>query len=234
VNGPTIDLSRPMKDLRKGLNDLQRQQVPFATALALTRIAQNVAAAETAALPEVFDSPTPFTKKAFSIKAATKRAPTATVFARDAQAKYLLPHDKGGVQVLGTKRGILNPKGVRLNSYGNIPKGKLASLKADKAVFFGPVTFKSSGTINGVWRRSDRGKQRGAGGRSRTGNVGTKGSTVAKGIKDRTGLTLLVRFSDPAPITPSLDYEARARKVVDATYRSAFAAALDQAMASAR
>lgn len=207
MSRPSIDLRPALAQLRRDFNHFQRQQVPFASALALTRIAQQVQAAETAALETVFDRPTPFTRKAFVVKPARKSAPTATVLARDIQSKYLEPSEVGGRQVLGAKRAILAPRGVGLNSYGNLPRTKLATLKAKPTVFVGQVRAKK-GARSGVWQR------------------------VGKGRNEK--LKLLIEFADPAPIQPVFGFLPRARSVVERVYVREFEAAMAQAMASAR
>jgi hypothetical protein len=203
-----LDMQQALRELSKDFNHFQRQQIPFINALALTRIAQNVEAAQTAALPNVFNNPTPFTRKGVAIIPARKSAPTATVYIRDIQAQYLLPHQQGGRQVLGSKRGILAPRNVGLNAYGNLPRSKLATLKAKPTVFTGRVKTKSGRQMSGVWQRTGKGK--------------------------REKLRLLIQFTDPASITPSFGYYVRAERVINATYRSAFEAATNQALATAR
>ena len=58
----SIDVRADIKGAVKYLNRVQRKQVPFATALALTRTAQDVAKAETAQISKKLDRPTPFTQ----------------------------------------------------------------------------------------------------------------------------------------------------------------------------
>ncbi len=233
-----VDTRQALRQLNRDLNYFQRQQLPFARAMALTNTAWAVQRAETDALDVVFDKPTPFTRKAFSVKRATKSAPVATVFAKDIQAGYLAPSETGGHQVLGNKRAILAPAAVKLNTYGNIPKAKLAALKAQPNVFIGAVAFKSTGKISGVWQRPPRGTQRGKRGRQ-SGKYGTKESTAhksnaAQGIRERTGLKLLIRFADPAPIEPSFEFVARAKPVIERTYPLELDIALTKALATAR
>jgi hypothetical protein len=112
------------------------------------------------------------------------------------------------------------PARSALNQYGNIPRGKLAALKADPNVFFGPVRLKDGQTINGVWERNEveRGARRGKLGR-RSGEYGTKGShnvkhNQAMGVTSLTTLKLLVRFTDPVAVKSRLPYQATAMQVV--------------------
>lgn len=203
-----FDIAPALKELRRDFGDFQRQQVPFASALALTRIAQNVQAAEVANMDEKLDHPTPFTKKGVAIIPAKKNNLTASVYVRDIQAAYLMPVETGGHQVLGGKRAILAPRGVKLNAYGNLPRGKLATLKAGPSTFVGKVTTKNGHQVGGVWKRTGSGAQ-------------------AK-------LKLLIEFADPAPIKAKLGYAERAKQVIEATYRPAFEEAMAKAMSTAR
>ncbi len=51
-----IDVRLDVKELTKSLNDLQRKQIPFATAQALTRTAQDVQKAEVVNVQRVFEN----------------------------------------------------------------------------------------------------------------------------------------------------------------------------------
>jgi len=62
------------------------KQLPFATALTLTRLAKDSADAVVAQLPKSFDRPTPFTLKAVSFSPASKSVPKASVYFKDSNA----------------------------------------------------------------------------------------------------------------------------------------------------
>lgn len=207
--GVRIDMRRALQQQTRRFNDFQRRQVPFAASLALNSLATMVQVAETEALSDVFDNPTPFTRRAFGVRRASKHNLTAIVFAKDIQATYLLPWETGGRQVLGSKRAILTPKGARVNQYGNLPKGRLATLKAKSNVFIGAVKTKKGATINGVWQRP----------------------TNRKG---QSALKLLIRFSDPAPVPARLHYGDRALEIVRANWRNEFSKAMTIATSTAR
>ncbi len=221
-----ISVRADVKELSKRLDSLAYEQLPFATALAVTGLARRVQEAETKGLAATFDRPTPFTMRAFGVKPARKADPTATVFARDIQAAYLEPYEFGGKQVLGSKRAILNPKDIALNVYGNIPRGQLKRLKGRSDVFIGSVKFKSGATISGVWQRPARGARR-HGGRGTKGNV----SNIAGA---NTGLKLLIRFTDPVEVHQRLHYFERAQQIVDRWFNAEFSAGMRKALATAR
>ena len=135
----------------RGLDERFRRQVPFATAKALTDTAKDVQRDLTAALPRVFDRPTPFTLRAIGITPANKATLTSRVFIRDIQRGYLELEVAGGVRT-PKKRALVLPAGLDRNAYGNIPRGKIKSLLARKDVFSGSVRG-----VGGVWQRTKQG-----------------------------------------------------------------------------
>jgi hypothetical protein len=207
--GVRINMRAALQQQTRRYTDFQRRQVPFAISLMLNSLAGMVRDAETEALSDVFDNPTPFTRRAFGVRSATKHNLTAYVFAKDIQAQYLEPWETGGRQVLGSKRAILTPKGARVNQYGNLPKGRLATLKAQSNVFIGAVKTKKGETINGVWRRPAR----------RNG---------------KSTLKLMIRFSDPAPVPARLHFADRALDIVRRNGEAEWDKAMAVALATAR
>jgi hypothetical protein len=204
--------------LHRAMIDLRAKQVPFAMSLALNDLAKGVRGVEIDELDATFDSPTPFTENAYRIEVATKARPIAIVAAKDIQAEYLEPYVVGGPRSLGNKRGMLAPRNVALNKYGNLTRGKIASLRGKPNVFIGPVKTRSGKVINGVWQRPGRGARR-------DGSSGTKG---------RTGLKLLIQFEDTTEAPKRLPFEQVARQYIDRNARPAFEAALRRAIATAR
>jgi hypothetical protein len=219
-----INVSYDMRQLTKGLRNVERQ-IPFATALALTKTAQKVAEAEKASWTKEIDKPTPFTLAGIGVKAAKKTNLTASVFVKDKQARYLKPMLDGGLQVV-TKKAVLIAVNTGNNAYGNIPKGKLAALKGRKDVFVGLVKFKSGKEIYGVWQRGERGRRR-------HGHYVTKGRVYDIG-GDKTTLKLLIELFNPRPVTKRLDWRERAKSVVAKELPRQFEAALNEAIATAK
>lgn len=138
-------------EMRRLLTDLERRQLPFATARALTLTARDAAGDVTREIGSAFDRPTPFTQRAVAVKAATKASQEAEVFVRPLQARYLALQERGGVRA-PKKVALVNPVGVRLNQYGNIPNKALARLKARRDVYVGKI-----GKVAGVWQRPKKG-----------------------------------------------------------------------------
>lgn len=142
-----ISVESNINQVRNQLNKIQRQQLPYAAAVALTRTAQDIQRAEAAQLPRKLDNPTPFTMRAFAIKTASKRNLQAEVFIKTAQAEYLQWAISGGRRQ-AARRGTGVPVGARLNKHGNIP-GRRKGLVKGKKQFAGTING-----VSGVWQRS--------------------------------------------------------------------------------
>jgi len=210
-----LGIKADLKPLQRAMINLGAKQVPFAMSLALNNLAKGVQAEERAAVDQTFKSPTPFTVNAFRIEVATKSRPIAVVAAKDIQAEYLEPYVVGGNRSLGTKRGMLAPRGVNTNQYGNLTKGTLQRLKGKPGVFVGPITTRAGKTINGVWQRPVAKRGRGA-------------------VQAKSGLKLLIQFEDTTPVQKHLPFEQRARAYVSRHAAAEFNAALQRALATAR
>lgn len=78
---------------------------------------------------------------------ARKNNLRAKVYVRDIAAEYLEPFEFGGEHKLNS-RALLNPKNIKLNKYGNMPRNKLSQLKAKPNVFVGEVNG-----VDAVWQR---------------------------------------------------------------------------------
>ena len=216
----TINAGANFGALHRTISALGAKQVPFATALALNRLASGVAGAEREEIGKTFDNPTPFTQNAFYIRSATKTRHVAYVMAKDIQAEYLEPYLDGDLRYLGGKRGMIVPMNVALNQYGNLPRNKLRSLKGKPNTFIGPVKTKSGKIINGVWQRPVTLPQ-------------VKGRRVKQAVPN-SGLKLLIKFADTTPAPKRLHFVERARDYVRRNAHAEFKASLRQAVARAR
>lgn len=224
----SISVRADVKALQDKLDAFRITQLPFAAARALTTVAQKVKAAESANIAKVFPTATPFTLNSVRVKAAKKNDPVAVVYIGDIASHYLMPFEAGGTHSLGSKRGLIVPKNVAVNQYGNLTRGKLASLKGKSNVFVGSVTFKKSGqTVSGVWERPPVGTRK-------DGGRGAKGSAQNRIYGARTGLKLLIRFEDPLPVKQRLGFGVTGRAVVAREFRKEMGAALARAIATSK
>lgn len=216
-----INIRADLRPLQRAFVALGAKQLPFAAALALTTLAKGVQAVEREEEARTFTSPTPFTLNAFAIQPATKSRPIATVFAKDVQAEYLAPYVGGGDRSLGGKRGMLVPRDIGTNAYGNLPKAALARLKGKPNVFIGPVTTKAGRVINGVWQRPTATRAS-----TRRGKLGV--------AKPAGHLKLLIQFEDTTEAPKRLDFYGRAQVYLRKNAAIAFDKAMRVALATAR
>lgn len=97
-----IDIRSNVRQVSAWLDDAQKQQIPFATALAMTRTAQDVKTEEISVMKRVFDRPTNYTLNALAVRQAKKRDLIASVEFKEFAGKgtpakrFLNPHVHGG------------------------------------------------------------------------------------------------------------------------------------------
>lgn len=143
-----VDITRALSKMK----DIAQNQVPFATALALTNTAKQVQSVLTAKLDESFDRPTPFTKRAIGTERATKAQLSSRVFIKRDQLKYLTWGIDGGTR-MPAKSAIPMPVDVPLNQYGNMTRNKLRQLLSRRDVFSAKVNG-----VGGIWQRKPNDK----------------------------------------------------------------------------
>ena len=111
------------------LLEQQEKQTRFATAVALTKTAKLVQQSIPAALDATFDRPTPFTKNGTYLRPARRDELVAEVGFKTKQSQYLQRQAESGTYTPG-EAGIRLPGNIQLDSFGNIPRGLIAKLKA--------------------------------------------------------------------------------------------------------
>lgn len=137
-------------DFRKAqrfLNDVQRRQLPFANALALTKLAQGAKADLRNELASAFEAPTNFTLNSLFVQPATKTRQEASVFFKDFAPKgvpagrYLRAQIEGGPRTdKASERQLRNAgllpggyylvpaRGAKLNAHGNVNPGQVVQM----------------------------------------------------------------------------------------------------------
>jgi hypothetical protein len=222
-----ISVSADLQKLTKSLSQLEKQQLPFAIAQTLTAVAKIAQAEEKAAMPEVFDRPTPFTINSVAVKGARKTDLEARVFIKDIAAAYLEPYEFGGNHTLiGRGKTWLNPKDkTLLNQYGNFSKSATQRLESRPDVFVGTIKTKSGDQIGGVWQRPQNAKVI-----KRSGKRGV----AIRGANTTGHLKLLIRFGDAIPVRRHLEFGERALESVDANFASEFDKAMAKAVVTAK
>ncbi|MER2953014.1 hypothetical protein [Morganella morganii] len=209
------DLSNQLRTLRK--------QIPFATAQAMTAVVRKIEDAQKVAMQRNLDNPTPFTVKSVRSKGARKTDLKAKVFVMNTAAAYLEPFETGGVHKLNGS-ALLNPKDIKLNKYGNLPRNKLSSLKSKENTFIGDISG-----VNGVWQR--RKAKKGKKGRKR---LQRSPNGTRRDRKKQPMPKLLIRFGDALPVEPVLGYQDRAMKMTQALLPQEINRAIAEAIRTAR
>ena len=225
-----LNVKSDVDKLTRSLTGLLEKQVPFATAQALNAVAKKVQQAEQQNIRKTLTKPTPFTLNSVGVSKASKSNPVAKVYIKDIAAKYLNPYEVGGLHQLPGK-ALLNPKAIKLNQYGQLPRAALAALKARPDIFIGPVKT-SKGTVNGVWQRGTDVK--------RVTLLNSKGKRLRGLNKSATTdqpkgrLKLLIRFGDALPVKKKLGYGSLAKQIVDDNLAIEFNKAMAAAIATAK
>lgn len=192
----------------RDLSDTARDQVPFATSLAINATLDDVEKNSVKHMRKAMDRPTPFTLKANAKRRASKRNLSGVIFVKDAQASYLQWLETGGTRG-PKKRAIPIARSLRLNKYGNMPKGSVARTLAGPNVFSG--TPKGGGQP-GIYRRL--------------------GATADK--KAGHQLDRVVDYVRSASYQPRLGWKRAASKTANAQFPVHFWRAMRRALSTAR
>lgn len=152
-----ISIKTTKNTASQGIKKLERQ-IPFFTAVALTKTAADVRDAEQTGVAKHFDRPTPFTRKPFFIQRATKRNLVARVGIKTIQQRYLKYGIEGGT-LKPKGKALIQPAKARLNKYGNLPKGSVARSSAKPKTFTTKRSDPTSKHLSpGIYQRMARGK----------------------------------------------------------------------------
>ncbi len=214
------DLSNQLRTLRK--------QIPFATAQAMTAVVRKIEDAQKVAIQRNLDNPTPFTVKSVKSRGARKNDLKAKVFVMPTAASYLEPFEIGGMHKLNGS-ALLNPKDIKLNKYGNLPRNKLSGLKNKENVFIGELSTRYGKDVNGVWERKKAKKVKKGRKRMKRSPNGTRRERMPTRPPK-----LLIRFGDALPVEPVLGYQDRAMKMTQALLPQEINRAIAEAIRTAK
>lgn len=123
----TVSVKHNIDDVVRNMNDKFRNQVPFATAKALTLTAKAVQAGMRTEMASVFDRPKPYTLGGTYITPATKTNQVAVVGIKDesssgrAPAKYLSAQLGGGARRVAGYESALQKLGVMPSGWRAVP-----------------------------------------------------------------------------------------------------------------
>jgi hypothetical protein len=202
------------------------KQVAFAASKALNATGKKVAEAMPDEIERALKGPVPFTKKGVRVlKYANKARLETTVGFMAAQAKYMEYQVAGGTRNPGPA-GLKLPTAIKLNEFGNIPKGVIGQLVA--------VARKERGLKRATSRRVKVSAKVDLFYGDPTDN---KGKVLPRGIyKIANGalIPLVVFPQKPAQYRARFDFCSKAGAIVKREWPRQFDAALADAMRTAR
>jgi len=238
----TRDIDRAMR----GLSEKAKKQIPFATAVAITRTAKAVEKGLQKELGDTFDQPSRYiTRGTFATK-ANKQTLSATVGMRDQSARGASPAQYVKESFGGGARGM-KPYELAMQSMGALPAGYRAvpgaGIKLDKS---GGPNRKALTEIFGALKRgarvyAGRGKNMRQEGYFVVSTTKTaRTNALAPGLYRRTGagrgsrIQAVFYFVREATYKKVIDLPAITKQGIDAVFSREFEAALAQALATAR
>jgi len=241
----TRDINRAIQSL----SEQARKQVPFATALALTRTAKAVEAALQDTMRSVFDRPTPYITRGTFVVPATRKTLAATIGMVDKTkgSNNASPALYVREQFAGGSRGA-KPFEKALQSMGALPDNMRAipgaGIKTDR---YGNVNRKDLAEIFGALKRqigvfSGRGKRQALVGYFvvRPGDPDPRTQHLSPGVwrrinrgRDSTATPVFV-FVAGANYSPRINLPAIAAKTIRREFDGNFADALARAIRTAR
>jgi hypothetical protein len=234
-------------------DNLRKDQVPFATALALTKTAQYVQGELTKAMDTVFDRPTPYTKNALYVKPATKSSLVAVVKVKDESFKgnpavrYLFPEITGGTRTLKGFEKLLQRAGVMpagwyaiptsaalLDAYGNVSGGVVTRILSQLQAARDSLTNESA-VLKAKRNRTKRNA------RYFAVNPATERGKLKPGIYERlgsvwgSGIRPIFLYTQKQPsYAARYDFYGMAKRLAAERYPIEAEAAIKQALATAR
>lgn len=233
-----------IREVQRQLSDIARDQIPFASALAITRTAKILDRELRGELTAELDNPTPYITKATFSTSAKKQDLNATVGIRDQASRGASPAQYVQEHFSGDNRG-LKPYEVALQSISALPKGMRAvpgsGIKLDRfgnpnrrdvqevlgAVRRGIAVFKGKGkrtVLTGYFLRLPQDRR-------------PQARHLEPGIWRRIGRDAVIPvflFIDEAGYRKRFDLPKLARTVIDRDFNRELAKAIDQAVRTAR
>ncbi|TPL30189.1 hypothetical protein [Mesorhizobium sp. B2-4-7] len=245
AGGPAVSMVFDFDRLFLRADDIERKQLPFATARALTWTAQAAQKDMRAAMGKVFDRPIAYTLRGVTIEPARKDRLSATVLLSGYSpgklpvGAYLYP------QVFGGKRGqksferalsragllpsgwvTVPAAGAKINAAGNITAGQIVQMLSDLKLQFDATANRSK---RSVVRNKSYKRQRFF--------VPAPGSHLKPGVWIRDGkgsIRPMILFVQEQTYAPRLDYYAIVRESAERNFPELWTKSFGQAMASAK
>ncbi|AUR01987.1 hypothetical protein [Phaeobacter inhibens] len=246
MSGLDLSLHMDTSDFIKGADEIQRKQLPMATAWALNDTAQDVLEHIQHRMEVVFDEPTRFTKNAFHVWRAKKSNLVAKVQERPSVGSkhYLKVQERGGrrpktglermlsssLAYDGILAAIAPAAGAKRNRFGNwAPGQRNQAISAIKG--WSETGYKANATKGSAARNRSRAAY----------FVPQKSSNLTPGIYKRTGrgkrekIVKIAHFLDSLPsYSERLGFHDGAEQVFESQFPMHFRRAFKKAMSTRR
>ena len=131
-----FNFSHDLTRLTNNLNQLQKQQLPFITSVAINNLVKGLREREIAILPAEIENPTPFTMRAFKYINSTKHNLKGVVYIDTIQDKYLTYQIEGGTRKPNKKAIVMPTDNIKKNQYGNLPRGAVNKMLSNRKKYF--------------------------------------------------------------------------------------------------
>lgn len=209
-----IKIKTDTKRVKKWLSKVQKKQIPFATARAITQTLQIAKKDVLRQLDKDIRNPVPFTRRGFRVDKADKKTLTGRLFILPKQNEYLQWQIFGGVR---TPRGVAfamrpakpGPGRIKLNRFGNVPKGQQARAQLAKGAFSATI-----GGVAGIWKAPTK----------------TKSGKVRKGSR----FQLLLAYETQAVYRPRYRFFERGQNSIRVNWPKVFEKSFRSALRNAR
>lgn len=186
------------------------RQLPFATALALTRTAQDVQAEIRRQLPQRFTLRNSWVEKGIRIERATKSKLEARVYSRD---DFMRLQETGGTKTPRAGRSLAIPEDVRSSPTQVVRANRRPeALRGTRGVFRATIHG-----LDGLWQRTT-----------------TRKGTRTHGFTRERTLKLLFVFKGSVPVRPRFGFFDTGQKTAAERWGANFEAAWSQAVRTAR
>ncbi|WP_404864537.1 hypothetical protein [Georhizobium sp. MAB10] len=238
------------RQLMRRMGTIERQQLPYATMLALNETVKGARVAVQQEMNRVFDRPTPFAKRGVVYERAQKTDFRASVVLYGSRSRgglppaaFLGPQIEGGMRSLKSfekqlvSRGMM-PQGrvavpaakTQLNRYGNVTQGFLNRVMADLQ-----VDYRGAGATRA---RTDQSLKRNRHYKQARFFVPKRGSQLYPGVYQRDPrnqkIFPVLLFVPARAYRKLLQFHEVVARYAEANLAEHFARAFDRAMATAR
>ena len=209
-----IKIKADFKRVKRFLSKVEKKQIPFATARAITQTLQIAKKDVLRQLDKDIRRPTPFTRRAFRVEGAKKTNLRGRLFIGPVQAGYLARQIFGGVRKpVGAALALPPAKrlagDIRRDRFGNLPRSQRAKVLISKGAISATI-----GGVAGIWRIPKR----------------TKTGKLRKGAK----LKLLLAYEPQAVYRPRFRFFERGQNSIRVHWPDIFNRSFRDAIRTAR